>query len=128
MSDSSQSRLDVNLLSPKNTLKKAQITQDLLVLLRAKIAEYPATHNLKNCQEFLLYVTKVVENVVLKKQKIDKKQLVLDVFKILFNLQPLEIVALDASIQFLYDNGLICKIPLSKKTIHFLKKKLSCFV
>lgn len=122
------SRLDVNLLSPKNTLKKAQITQDLLVLLRSKIAEYPATHNLKNCQEFLLYVTKVVENVVLKKQKIDKKQLVLDVFKILFNLQPLEIVALDASIQFLYDNGLICKIPLSKKTIHFFKKKLSCFV
>jgi len=122
----SESRLDVALVTPKNVLKKQQIIQDLLVLLRGKIAEYPSSHNLKSCSEFLLYVTKVVENVVVKKQKIDKKQLVLDVFKILFNLTPPELLVLDNAIQFLFDNGLICKIPISKKAVSFLKRKV-CF-
>jgi len=121
----SESRLDTSLISPKNVLKKQQLLQDLLVLLRAKIAEYPATHNLKGCNEFLLYVTKVVENSVVKKQKIDKKQLVLDVFKILFNLQPPELLVLDASIEFLHSNGLISKVKVVKKFVGFLKKKLN---
>ncbi len=121
----SESRLDTSLISPKNVLKKQQLLQDLLVLLRAKIQDYPATHNLKNCSEFLLYVTKVVENSVVKKQKIDKKQLVLDVFKILFNLQPPELLVLDASIEFLHSNGLISKVKVVKKAVNWFKKKLN---
>jgi hypothetical protein len=124
-SQSSQSRLDVALVNPKNVLKKQQLVQDLLVHLRAKITEYPSTHNLKGCSEFVLYVCKVVENVVVKKQKIDKKQLVLDVFKILFNLQPPEILALDASIEFLHSNGLISKIKVVKKLKVWFQKKLN---
>jgi len=121
----SESRLDTSLISPKNVLKKQQLLQDLLVHLRAKIQEYPATHNLKGCNEFLLYVTKVVENSVVKKQKIDKKQLVLDVFKILFNLQPPELLVLDASIEFLHSNGLISKVKVVKKAKAWFLKKLN---
>jgi hypothetical protein len=122
----SESRLDVSLISPKNVLKKQQLTQDLLVHLRAKILEYPATHNLKGCSEFLLYCCKIVENVVVKKQKIDKKELVKEVFKQLFNLSPAELLALDSAIQFLFDNNLICKVARSKKVVRFFKKKVSC--
>jgi len=121
----SESRLDTSLISPKNVLKKQQLLQDLLVHLRAKIQEYPATHNLKSCNEFVLYCCKIVENSVVKKQKIDKKQLVLDVFKILFNLQPLEITALDASIEFLHSNGLISKVKVVKKARAWFLKKLN---
>jgi len=124
MSDS-QSRLNIDLVNPKNILKKQQLVQDLLVHLRAKIQEYPATHNLKGCSEFVLYVCKVVENVVVKKQKIDKKQLVLDVFKILFSLQPPEILVLDASIEFLHSNGLISKVKIVKKIKSWFEKKLN---
>jgi len=122
----SESRLDVSLISPKNVLKKQQLTQDLLVHLRAKILEYPASHNLKGCSEFLLYCCKIVENVVVKKQKIDKKELVKEVFKQLFNLSPAELLALDSAIQFLFDNNLICKVARSKKVVRFFKKKVSC--
>ena len=121
----SESRLDVSLISPKNVLKKQQLLQDLLVHLRAKIAEYPATHNLKGCSEFVLYCCKIVENVVVKKQKIDKKQLVLDVFKILFALSPAELLSLDASIEFLHSNGLISKVKVVKKAVNWFKKKLN---
>ena len=123
---SAEPRIDVSLVTPKNQLKKAQIFQDLLVLLRAKIAEYPATHNLKCCSEFALYVCKVVENVVVKKQKIDKKELVKDLFKSLFNLQPPELLVLDACIQFLFDNGLIVSVPKTKKVLSWFRKKGAC--
>ena len=122
----SESRLDVSLISPKNVLKKQQLTQDLLVHLRAKILEYPATHNLKGCSEFVLYCCKIVENVVVKKQKIDKKQLVLDLFKQLFNLQPAELQVLDSAIEFLHSNGLISKVKVVKKAKSWFAKKVAC--
>jgi len=119
--------VDLNLLQPKHSLKKSQLANDLLVVLRQKVAEYPATHQLKSCQEFILFCCKLIENLVLKKDKIDKKQLALDVFKQLFNLQPPELVLLDATVEFLWSNGLICKIPLSKKSINWIKRKGACF-
>ena len=108
-------------------LKKSQLSNDLLVVLRQKIAEYPATHQLKSCQEFILFCCKLIENLVQKKDKIDKKELVKDVFKQLFNLQPPELLVLDATVEFLWANSLICKIPLSKKSINWFKKKGACF-
>jgi len=131
MADSSSERLkskvDLELLKPKHSLKKSQLANDLLVVLRQKVSEYPATHQLKSCSEFILFCAKLIENLVLKKDKIDKKQLVLDVFKQLFNLQPPELVLLDATVEFLWSNGLICKIPLSKKSINWIKRKGACF-
>ena len=131
MSESSSERLkskvDLELLKPKNNLKKLQLANDLLLVLRAKVAEYPATHQLKSCQEFILFCCKLIENLVQKKDKIDKKELLKDVFKQLFNLQPPEILVLDATVEFLWSNSLICKIPLSKKSINWIKKKGACF-
>lgn len=119
--------VDLSLLKPKHSLKKSQLSNDLLVVLRQKIAEYPATHQLKSCQEFILFCCKLIENLIQKKDKIDKKQLVLDVFKQLFSLQPPELLVLDATVEFLWSNGLICKIPLSKKSINWIKKRGACF-
>lgn len=119
--------VDLSLLQPKHSLKKSQLANDLLVVLRQKVAEYPATHQLKSCQEFILFCCKLIENLVKKSDRIDKKELVKDVFKQLFNLQPPELLVLDATVEFLWSNGLICKIPLSKKSINWIKKKGACF-
>lgn len=128
MSDS-QSRLqklgEIDLVKPANALKKSQLLNDLLVVLRQKITDYPASHNLKGCQEFLLYCCRLAENLVKKSDGVNKKQLVQDIFKSLFNLQPAELLILDASIQFLWDNNLINKIPASKKAVRWFKKKVS---
>jgi len=132
MSDLANDRLkkkvDFDLLKPQNALKKSQVANDLVVVLKQKVAEYPATHNLKGCNEFLLYVCKIVENLVKKSDGINKKELVKDVFKQLFNLQPAELTLIDSAIEFLWSNDLIVKIPLVKKTVSFLKKKVSCIL
>ena len=129
MSDLSNERLkkkvDFDLLKPQNALKKSQVANDLVVVLKQKVADYPATHNLKSCNEFLLYTCKIVENLIKKSDGINKKELVKDVFKQLFNLQPAELLLIDSAIEFLWGNNLIVKIPLIKKSVSFLKKKFS---
>lgn len=120
--------VDLNLIKPKNALLKSQRFNDLLLLLRQKVAEYPATHNLKSCQEFLLYVTKIVEEIVKKSEGINKKELVINLFKALFGLPEAEVKVLDASIEFLWSNGLICKISSSKKAVRWLRKKAECLL
>ena len=120
--------VDLNLIKPKNALLKSQRFNDLLLLFRQKVAEYPATHNLKSCQEFLLYVTKIVEELVKKSEGINKKELVINLFKALFALPEAEVKVLDASIEFLWSNGLICKISSSKKAVRWLRKKAVCLL
>ena len=120
--------VDLNLIKPKNALLKSQRFNDLLLLLRQKVAEYPATHQLKSCQEFLLYVTKIVEGVIKKSEGINKKELVINLFKALFGLPDAEVKVLDASIEFLWSNGLICKIKSSKKAVRWFRKKVECLL
>lgn len=121
-----EKKVDLSLVKPQNSLKKAQLLNDLLVVLKQKIADYPASHNLKICNEFLLMVCKIVEEVVKKSDSINKKQLVLDLFKSIFNMSPPELVVLDSAVEFLWSNGLICKIPVVKKVTRWVKKKGAC--
>ena len=61
-----EKKVNLNLIKPQNSLKKSQLLNDLLVVLKQKIADYPASHNLKICNEFLLMVCKLVEEVIKK--------------------------------------------------------------
>ena len=42
--DRLSSKVDVDLINPKNNLLKAQIFNDVLALLKQKVAEYPASY------------------------------------------------------------------------------------
>ena len=119
------SKINVDLINPKNNLLKSQKFSDILALLKVKIAEYPPNHILKQCSEFLLYVCKIVEEVVKKSDKVNKKEFVTDLFKQLFSLNDPECKLLSNSIDFLWSNGLISKIKTSKKLWNVLKKAVS---
>ena len=71
--DRLSSKVDVDLINPKNNLLKAQKFSDILALLKQKVAEYPPNHILKLCSEFLLYACKIVEEVVKKSDKVNIK-------------------------------------------------------
>jgi hypothetical protein len=119
------SKINVDLINPKNNLLKSQKFSDILALLKLKIAEYPPNHILKLCSEFLLYVCKIVENVIVKSDKVNKKEFVIDMFKALFALNDPESKLLGNSIDFLWSNRLISKIKTSKKLWNVLKKAVS---
>ena len=98
------SKVNVDLINPKNNLLKSQKFSDILALLKQKIAEYPPNHILKQCNEFLLYVCKIVEEVVVKGDKINKKEFVIDLLKQLFSLNEPESKLLGSCIDFLWSN------------------------
>lgn len=119
------SKVNVDLINPKNNLLKAQKFSDILALLKQKVVEYPPNHVLKQCNEFLLFVCKIVEEVVVKSDKVNKKDFVIDLFKALFSLNDIESKALGSSVDFLWANGLISKIKTSKKLWNCVKKAVS---
>ena len=123
--DRLSSKIDVDLINPKNNLLKVQKFADVLALLKLKVAEYPPNHILKQCSKFLLYVCKIVENLVVKSDNINKKEFVIDLFKALFGLNDPECKLLGNSIDFLWCNGMISKIKTSKKIWSSLKKRVS---
>ena len=84
------SKVNIDLINPKNNLLKSQKFADILALLKQKISEYPPNHILKQCSEFLLYVCKIVENLVVKSDNVNKKEMVIDLFKALFSLNEPE--------------------------------------
>jgi len=123
--DRLSNKVDIDLINPKNNLLKSQKFGDILALLKQKVGEYPPNHILKQCSEFLLFVCKIVEEVIVKGDKVNKKEFVIDLFKSLFSLTEPESKILSSSIDFLWSNRLITKIKTSKKIWNCLKKSIS---
>lgn len=122
--DRLSNKVDVDLINPKNNLLKAQKFNDVLALLKQKVAEYPTTYVLKQCNEFLLYVCKIIEEVIIKADKVNKKDMVIDLFKALFSITEPESKLLSNSIDFLHSNGMINKIKNTKKMWNCVKKSV----
>jgi hypothetical protein len=115
----------MSLVKTQNTLrtdeKKTKIKN--LIISRAKEFELISQYKLNN--EFLTLICNQVENLVKKKYKIDKKQLVLEIYTLLFSdITDNEKFDVSRNINFIFDNNLIIKIPLSKQIIEFVKSWL----
>ena len=95
-----------------------------------RLTELGLTNNTyKNNQEFLLLVCNLAEYLIIKKDKVSKKEIVLDVINQLFNLQPHERQAVESNIEFLHESNMIKKVSKWKlfcagiKELFFSKKK-----
>lgn len=78
--------------------------QDRITELNLRLPEY------KNNTEFVLLVLNLVEHLVKKKYKIDKKKLAVHILSTLLNLGPQDISALETNIEFLHSNKMIKKV------------------
>ena len=95
----------------------------LLQLIVDEIRKFPNLPLLKTNThvelELIKLIMSVVENVIQKKNplEINKMDLVCDILRTIFNLNPQEIEILKKQIQYIYDNNQIVKIPIIKKLI-----------
>lgn len=64
--------------------------------------------------EFLLYLMNLVENLVDKKDKIDKKKLIMDLFRNHYGATQAELELIDKMIEFLHTNHKIKKVSYYK--------------
>jgi len=120
--------VDVDLVSLKNSLVKDQRVADLNIVVKDKIASLPPGVSYKNNNELILYVCKLVENVVCKKDGLNKKDLVINILRPLLALNDAEAKLTGDIIEFLHSNGMIHKIKQVKKlknsVIAWFKKKV----
>ena len=96
-------------LSINNTGKSTILKNEIMDFILKDIQKIPNFHMLKNDVEILLHFCNLIENLISKnKQKIDKKQLIIDIMVQVFYLNSdAEKDAIAKQIQFLYDNKLI---------------------
>ena len=104
-------------VKPSNALKKHiiyhSLVEEILKLVQSKIPEFIKLKVGNSIElELILLLCNIVENAISNgnKHKIDKKQLVCDVIQRLFNLNPVELKAVEAQIDYLHNNSMIKKI------------------
>ena len=119
---------DVDLISLKNSLVKDQRVADLNIVVKDKIASLPPNVSYKNNSELILYVCKLVENVICKKDGLNKKDLVINILRPLLSLSDAEAKLTGEIIEFLHSNEMIQKIKKVKKLkssiVSWFKKKV----
>ena len=88
-------------------LKKEKLKQNIL----QKLNEVPDIQNLKMDIELVLFICRCIESEVKKKDKIDKKELLIDVIQTLFkaSLNRDDILIIEKQLVFLHENNKITK-------------------
>ena len=77
--------------------------------------EIPKIHEMKEQPELILLICNCVENIIKKSDNCDKKKIVIEVMKSLFNLNNEEITKVDSSIECFCSNNMITKIKKIEK-------------
>jgi glycerol-3-phosphate cytidylyltransferase-like family protein len=77
--------------------------------------EIPKIHEMKEQPELILMICNAVENIIKKSDNCDKKKIVIEVMKSLFNLNNDEITKVDSSIECFWSNNMITKIKRIEK-------------
>ena len=119
-----------NLIKPKNTLLQRQLYSKIFKDAFTELSSYENYHDLRNDMEFLIVAVNIIELLVdlqkklFKNLKVDKKELVINLFDTLFTFTEQEKKELGERIEFLFDNGHIKKVSTSR----LLKKRMSRIV
>jgi uncharacterized protein YejL (UPF0352 family) len=116
------------IIVPKNSLLKEIKINKITQCIVSELQKIPELNKHRLDLELICMSLNLVENLVVKKDKIDKKQIIIQVFAKLFLLNPIEQNQLCDHIEFLLDNNKVKKIKkltkYYKHSIDFLKKKL----
>ena len=112
----------------KNNLNSHVIEQNLQSDLIAKINAIPNINQLKLDLELTLYCANVIENLVKKKNKINKKQLVINILSNVFPLTAEEQLLLGGQLDFLNTNKKIKALStmkyIGRSVLAWVEKKL----
>ena len=116
------------LILPKNSLLKDIKINKVIQFILTELQKIPDVQKFKNDLELICMAINLVENLIKKKDKIDKQMIIFNVFQKLFSLTPADQKILSDSIEFLISNKKVKKIlkfsKYLKYTIDFVKKKL----
>jgi len=101
---------------PKNSLDRTVKRNDIINKIIKRVQDISDYRNFKDDLEVLLFVCQLVEHLVVNKkdkEKLDKKEIVLDVYEKCFG-NSINKDLIGKNVQFLFDNKRIKKMSLIK--------------
>ena len=121
--------VNLSFVNPKNTLKNSDHKAKIVKAICERVEEFENHHSLRADAELLKFICNLVENSPdLEKHKIDKNNLVIDVYVKLFNISQNEKDKLNNDMMFLINNNLISKTNVVRKWFrkftNFISKKI----
>jgi hypothetical protein len=115
-----------SLVLPEIKLKTkmlSSVTYDtILAKVVEKLKQLPNISQYKGSLDFLRLACSMIEQLVKKKHKIDKKKLVLDIMHQVFGLLNTELLTIGEQIEFLLQNKMIKSKSLVKKVVQTVTK------
>jgi len=112
----------------KNSLKKSNALGTAKCKLTEEIVKIGNYQELKSDQELTLHCCRIIEFLIDKHAKIDKKQLVLDVLNQIYSFDDLESQNIKNQIDFFFQRKMIKQPKLSNRITSFglswIRKKL----
>jgi len=104
-----------DLIQPKNSLLRDKTFNDVKELVLKRLQEFQNIDKYKFNNEFLSLACSLLEHLVKKEHKINKKELLLEVYDVLFpNLTMDEKQQISINVEFLLDNKQIKKLSAYK--------------
>lgn len=117
----------MELVQLKNSFNSHVVKNSVQSTIVDKLRNIENIDKMKGNIEVILYVCNVVEQSIKKKDKVSKKELVLNVLTIVFSLSNEEILQTGNVIEFLFENNKIKIVSVFKKVgncfYNFVKSK-----
>ena len=103
------------IIQSKNTLLRDKRFYEIKDIILKRLQEFPNITSYKFNNEFLSFAMTLIEHLVKKKDKINKKELLFEIFDVLFpELTSEEKQQIGAGVEFLLDNKQIKKVSSYK--------------
>jgi hypothetical protein len=114
-------------IQPKHSLKRNQKELKLIKELCLHFQSFENKMLLTKDIETLRYICQLLETAVVKSDKIDKKAVVVSVYKQVFGEGAIDLEFIEKGIEYLWDNGKIKKLSVLKRFVYpvgsfFLKR------
>ena len=109
----------------KNSLKKSHVLGTVKTKLTQEIVNIGNYLELKSNQELTLHCCKIIEYLIEKHAKINKKELVLDVLNQIYSFDETEAQNIRNQIEFFFERKMIKLPKLSKQLLSFGYKWIS---
>ena len=105
----------MSLFKFKNKINSHVVFNNTVKQIVEEIQKIPKYNDLKGNPEIVLMVCNCVENIITKKDGCNKKDIVKEIMKTVFNLNDVEIKTIDSTIECFWSNNMIVKIKRIQK-------------
>jgi hypothetical protein len=104
----------VDVVDVKHNLKHDLVCYEIKEKIKQRLTQFPDYAKYKTDSEFLLLACNLIENLVKKSLKADKKQLCITIYKEIYEMSDDDIKLLESNIEFLFNNKKFKKVSYYK--------------